>query len=116
MKPRVLFIVTGDPRTSPRPAEAVRIAAGVSAWQRADIAVYLREDAVLALGESNDSLVDEDGYAQYWPMLAESHQPIYVQKNAAALRKLGPAIVPFAEITDGQLAELAAAQTCVIRF
>ena len=40
MKPRVLFIVTGDPRTSPRPAEAVRIAAGVVAWKRADIAVY----------------------------------------------------------------------------
>src|SRR5271170_4040822 len=107
MKPRVLFIVTGDPRTSPRPAEAVRIAAGVGVWQRADIAVYLREDAVLALGESARGLVDADSYAQYWPLLAESGQPIYVQKNAAALRELGPATVPFAEISDGQLAELA---------
>jgi hypothetical protein len=116
MKPRVLFIVTGDPRTSPRPAEAVRIAAGVVAWKRADIAVYLRGDAVLALGESDDGLVDADHYAQYWPMLAESSQPIYVQKNATALRELGPATVPFAEISDGQLAKLAAGQTYVIRF
>jgi len=116
MKPRVLFIVTGDPRTSQRPAEAVRIAAGVGVWKRADISVYLREEAVLALGESAGGLVDEEDYAQYWSMLAESSQPIYVQKNAAALRNLGPAAIPFAEISDDQLAELTAGQTCVIRF
>jgi hypothetical protein len=116
MKPRVLLIVTGDPRSSPRPAEAVRIAAGVAAWKRADIAVYLREDAVLALGESSGGLMEEEGYARHWPILAETSQPIYVQKNAAALRELGQAAVPFREISDGQLAELAAAQTCVIRF
>jgi len=114
MKPRVLFIVTGDPRTSPRPAEAVRIAAGVGAWKRADIAVYLREEAVLALGESSGGLMEEEDYARYWPILAES--PIYVQKNAAALRELGRAAAPFREISDGQLAELAAAQTYVIRI
>jgi hypothetical protein len=116
MKPRVLFIVTGDPRTSPRPAEAVRIAAGVGAWEKADIAVYLREDAVLALGESSGGLMEEEDYARYWPMLAESSQPIYMQKNATALRELGRPAAPFREISDGQLAELAAAQTYVIRF
>jgi len=116
MKPRVLFIVTGDPRTSPRPAEAVRIAAGVAAWEKADIAVYLREEAVLALGESSGGLVEEEDYARYWPILAESSQPIYAQKNSAALRELGQAAVAFREISDAQLAELAAAQTYVIRF
>jgi hypothetical protein len=116
MKPRVLFIVTGDPRTSPRPAEAVRIAAGVGAWKKTDIAVYLRDAAVLALGEATGRLTEEEDYARYWPILAESSQPIYVQKNAAALRELGQAAAPFREISDGQLAELAAAQTYVIRF
>ena len=60
--------------------------------------------------------MEEEGYARHWPILAESSQPIYVQKNAAALRELGQAAVPFREISDGQLAELAAAQTYVIRF
>ena len=95
MKPRVLFIVTGDPRSSTRPAEAVRIAAGVSAWQKADITVYLRDTAVLALGESSGVLMEEENYARYWPMLAESGQPIYEQKNASSLAKLGEAAVPF---------------------
>ena len=116
MKPRVLFIVTGDPRTSPRPAEAVRIAAGVGAWKRAEISVYLRDAAVLALSESSAGLVEEENYARYWPMLTESSQTIYVQKNAAALRELGQAAAPFKEISDAQLAELAAGQTYIIRF
>jgi sulfur relay (sulfurtransferase) DsrF/TusC family protein len=116
MKPRVLFIVTGDPRTSPRPAEALRIAAGVGAWKKADIAVYLREEAVLALGESSGALMAEEDYARYWPLLTESNQPIYVQENAAGLRGLEQTTVPFMEISDVQLAELASAQTCVLRF
>ena len=48
MKPRLLLIVTTDPRISPRPAEAVRIAAGVGAWQKIDVTLYLRDAAVLA--------------------------------------------------------------------
>jgi hypothetical protein len=116
MKPRLLIIVTGDPRTSPRPAEAVRIAAGVGTWQRVDIALYLREEAVLALGESGGGLVDEGDYSLYWPMLAEAGQRVYVQKDAAALRDLGTAALKFTEISDDQLAELAAEQTCVMRF
>ena len=116
MNPRVLFIITGDPRTSPRPAEAVRIAAGMGVWEKVEVALYLRENAILALGESVEDLVDHDNYTHYWPVLAESGRPVYVQKNAAALQKLVPAAVPFAEISDEQLAELAAEQTYVIHF
>ncbi|MGP8199509.1 MAG: hypothetical protein ACLQU4_08420 [Limisphaerales bacterium] len=116
MKPRVLLIVTGDPRISPRPSEAVRIAAGVAAWKKADIAVYLRGDAVGALGETPGVLLEEEGYARHWPILAESDQPVYVQKNAAALRVLGRPAAPFREISDAQLAGLAAAQTYVVHF
>jgi sulfur relay (sulfurtransferase) DsrF/TusC family protein len=116
MKPRVLFIVTADPRSSARTAEAVRIAAGVKAWQKSDVVVYLRDAAVLALGESPGRLIAEEDYARYWPIVAESGQPVYVQKNAKALAEVGQSAVPFKEISDEQLAELAAKQTYVIRF
>jgi len=95
MKPRVLIIVTGDPRTSPRPSEAVRIAAGVGAWQKVEIAVYLRGEAVRMLGEPPAGLVDEEDFFQYWPILAEFSQPVYAQKNAAALRELGRPAMAF---------------------
>jgi hypothetical protein len=116
MKPRVLFIITSDPRTSPRPAEAVRIAAGVGVWEKMEIAVYVRGEAVRALGESEEGLVDEDNFAQYWPMLAKAASPIYAQKNADPLAQLAPTRAPFTEITDDQLAALAAKQTYVISF
>jgi sulfur relay (sulfurtransferase) DsrF/TusC family protein len=116
MNPKVLFIVTGDPRTSPRPAEALRIAAGVGVWKKTEIAVYLRGDAILALGESGGELMDEEDCARYWTILKEFSQPIYAQKNAAELRKIGRGATPFKEISGQQLAELASEQTSVLRF
>jgi len=116
MKPSALFIIESDPRRSGRPAEAVRIAAGVGAWKKVELAVYLREAAVLVLGEQAEALMDGDDYARYLPVLRESGGPVYVQEGAAALGELGHATLPFEEISDEQLAGLAAARGCVLRF
>lgn len=114
--PSVLFIVGGDPRTSPRPAEAIRIAAGVGAWKKADVSIYFREAAVLALSEFADEFVDEDNYVRYLPIVGEFGRPIYAQKNAAQLSEIGEARLTFKEISDEELAALAAASTYVVRF
>ena len=116
MNPRVLLIVTGDPRLSPRPAEAIRIAAGVGVWQKADITLYLRDAAVLALSESAEEFVDEDHYTRYLPMLGSPGHPVYVQRGAAQLDQLGAAPVRFEEIDDAQLAALAARSDSVAHF
>jgi hypothetical protein len=116
MKPNALFVIQSDPRGSGRPAEAVRIAAGVGAWKNVEVAVYLREAAVLALGEHVEGLVDGENFARYLPLLRESGHPVYAQKGAAALGELGPATAPFEEISDEQLAGMAAACGCVLRF
>ena len=116
MKPGALFIIEIDPRLSGRPAEAVRIAAGVGAWKKVEVSLYLREAAVLVLGEQAEELKDGEDYARYLPVLGESGRPIYAQKGAAALGELGQASLPFEEISDEQLAGLAAACGCVLRF
>ena len=114
--PNVLFIVSGDPRTSPRPAEAIRIAAGVGAWKKANITLYLRDAAVLALSEFADEFIDEDNYTRYLPIVGEFGRPIYAQKNAAELSEIGESALEFKEISDTELAELAAKNTYVVRF
>lgn len=114
--PKVLIIVTGDPRNSPRPAEAIRIAAGVGAWKKVDITLYLRDAAVLALSEFADELVDEDNFTRYLPIVAEAGRPIYVQKGSPQLAELGEPALKFQEISDDDLAKLAAQSTCVARF
>lgn len=116
MNPRVLFIITSDPRKSPRPAEAIRIAAGVGTSKKAGVSVYLRETAVLALGESVDDLADEDNFTRYLPLVAEAGGPIYVQCGAPWLAELGESPWRFQEITDAELADLAAKSNYVARF
>ena len=116
MKPSALFIVTGDPRASAQPAEAIRIAAGVGTWKKTDIHVYLRGPAVLALSEYVAEFIDEDNFSRYLPIVGEFGRPIYVQRDAELLKELGESPLKFEEIDDTRLAELAANSNYVLRF
>jgi len=116
MRPSALFIVTGDPRSSAKPAEAIRIAAGVGTWKKADVIVYLRGPAVLALSEFVDEFIDEDNYSRYFPIVGEFGRPIYVQRGAPLLGEIGESPLKFEEVDDAQLAKLAAKSTYVLRF
>ena len=116
MKPSVLFIVASDPRTSPRPAEAIRIAAGVGTWKKTEILLYLRDAAVLALSEFPDDFVDSDNFARYLPILTEWGRPVYVQSGTAFLTGLGEPAAQYEQITDEDLASLAAKCDYVARF
>jgi hypothetical protein len=116
MNSSVLFVIDADPRVSGRPAEAVRIAAGVGVWKKIDVAVYLRDAAVLILGENTDELVDGDYYARYLPVLGESGHAVYVQEGASCLAQIGQGALPFREISDSALAQIAAERAQVIRF
>jgi sulfur relay (sulfurtransferase) DsrF/TusC family protein len=116
MNPSALFIVTGDPRSSAKPAEAIRIAAGVGTWKKSEITVYLRGPAVLALSEFVDEFVDEDNFTRYFPIVGEFGRPIYVQRSAPLLSEIGEAPLKFEEIDDTALAKLAAESNYVLRF
>jgi sulfur relay (sulfurtransferase) DsrF/TusC family protein len=116
MKPTVLFVITQDPRKSARPAEAIRIAAGVGTWKKTDIRVYLRDAAVLVLSEFTDELVDEDNFIRYLPILGEFAKPVLVQHGSPRLADLGEPALPFEEIDDDQLAVLCGECTCLARF
>jgi hypothetical protein len=113
---KILLVIAEDPRASGRPAEAVRIAAGVGAWKKVEVALYLRGAAVRLLGEDAAELVEGESYARYLPLLARAGAPVYVEKGTPELARLGRAALAFEAISDGQLAELAAGRGCVLRF
>jgi hypothetical protein len=115
MKPSALFIITGDPRSSHRPAEAVRIAAGVGTWKKIAINLYLRDAAVLVLSEYVDGFVDEDNFSRYLPIVKDFGR-VYVQQGQPLLADLDQPTLPFEEIDDSRLAALAAGHTYVLRF
>ena len=112
----VLFIITTDPRTSPRPAEAVRIAAGVGAWKKVAVTVCLWGAAVLALSEYPDELTDGDHFRRYLPLVTESGGLVCAQLGAPLLGDIGEAPVAFRQISEDDLAALTLQNEYVIRF
>jgi hypothetical protein len=94
----------------------VRIAAGVSVWGKVEVTLYLRAAAVEMLSQETDEMVDEESFRNYLPILGESGRPIYVEKGAAEMLKLGQSAMAFQEVNDGELAEMAAKFNSVIRF
>jgi hypothetical protein len=112
----VLFLVTSDPRETHRPAEAIRVAAGLGAWKKADVRVYLRGPAIRALGEWVDDLKMEDDFTRYLPIIRDWGRPVWVQSGAPEISDLGEATVPFEEISDLELANRCSQATSVLRF
>ncbi len=116
MKPKVLILVTSDPRTTHRPSEAVRIAAGVGAWKKAEVQLYLRGPAIRVAGEWVDDLVREDDLVRYLPLTVGPGRPLWVQAGAAELSDLGATPVEVEPIDDRELARRCAESTYILRF
>lgn len=112
MSARVLMIITGDPRTSARPIEALRIAAGIAVWKKVEMSVYLRGEAALLLSDS----LDNEDCRKFWPLLVESSRGIFTQRHPAAGCAIDSPVAPFTGISDEKLAELAGRQKYVMRF
>ena len=108
-----LFIVTSDPRTSPRPAEAVRIASGVNPWQKGVIAIYLHGPAILSLGENTGELVDEELFTQYWPIFQENGGKVYIENGSSFASQVSKNSTP---IEIPELARIALNSQWVNRF
>ena len=112
----ILFVIGDDPRINGRSAEAIRIAAGICQWNKVEVSVYLRDAAVLILSESREDLVDPDNYERYLPLLAKPDRPIYAQSGSSMLKQMERGPFAFKEISEIELAQLAANHSQVIRF
>jgi hypothetical protein len=110
-----LFIVTSDPRHSHRPAEAIRIAAGVGAWKKVTAHLYFRGPAVLCLAEFPDELVQSANIERYLPTAAEGGE-LLAQDTAPELEDLGKPGLKFTTVSDAQLASITARMRYVLRF
>jgi hypothetical protein len=116
MNRTALILITSDPRTSPRAAEGVRVAAGVGAWKKVSITLYLRGAAVLCAGEFADELADGDTVARCMPMLGGAGRPVYAEAGNPFLGELGDGPVCPELVDDAGLARLVAEHDFVLRF
>lgn len=104
MARRLLLILSADPSLTGRPAEAVRLAAGLAACGQLQVRVYLHGPAVKALAPQASDAVDMDLLIQCWPLVASLEAPVLVE--AGALQRYGvvETSVPRLEISRSALA------------
>jgi hypothetical protein len=108
----LFVVVSADPRSSHRAAEAIRLAAGVAAWRKVDVSIYFCGPAVIALNGDPDDFVDEESFTRYLPMLKEFGSSILVEAGATNGRgKEG-----WQAISTEQLASIAGDKTYLLRF
>jgi hypothetical protein len=85
---KLLILIGGDPRTSTRPAEAVRIAAGVGAWQKVRVSVYFEGEAIRCLTEAAEDSQGGPILVQYLPMVTAHGGEIYVEAKHRLLNEV----------------------------
>lgn len=114
--PSILFLIDADPRVSARPAEAVRIAAGIAAWNQGKVSLCLVGPAAAALTDWPEDLKDGDSFERCLPSFIESGGRIYtLAKTVEPAAPRGPA-VGFEKIAAPELADLSARATQLLRF
>lgn len=115
--PKTLVIVETDPRSSARPAEGIRIAAGIGAWKKTDVTLLLRGPvAGYSLQEYADELVDEDNFTRYLPIVVEAPRPIYIEDTFTDFAALDGSPWKYEVIPAGKTAELLRQHDYLIRL
>jgi hypothetical protein len=114
--PRTLVLIETDPRTSPRPAEGIRIAAGIGAWRKTEVTLLLRGPAAYALQEYADELRDEDNFVRYLPLVAEGPNAIRVEDSFADFAALDGSAFKYEIVPRAETAALIAAHDYLIRL
>jgi len=115
--PKTLVIIETDPRTSPRPAEAIRIAAGIGAWRKTDVTLLLRGPvAGYSLQEYADELIDEDNFTRYLPLVVEQPRPILLEDTFTDRAALEGSPWPYEVIPAARTAEMVREHNYLIRL
>lgn len=111
----LLIEIASDPRTSPRPAEAVRIAAGIGAWRKVQVHVYFEGVAVRALDEFADELANGELFSQYMSAIPNHGGRILVDEKNPLLESIKPSI-HFEALPQEELQQFIAMADHVMRF
>lgn len=112
---RLLIIVSADPRQSGRLAEAIRLSAGIGAWQKVAVTLFVGGPAVNGLRPGEGRFVDEDNIVEFLPALAAHQREVYVEAGHPMLTGGGEPL-PFPQLDEQGLARLAARHDYVMHF
>ncbi len=93
MKKSVVILITEDPRLSPRPAEALRVAAGLAVWDQLDITVRLRGPATQLVEANVHEMRDDEVIEQSLALLREKGIPVLSAPDGQSYPNVGISMV-----------------------
>lgn len=76
----LLVAIGGDPHATDRPAEAIRVAAGIGAWKKVRVSVCLHGPALACLTEPSENLEAGELIAEHLPAILEHGGEIFAVK------------------------------------
>jgi len=115
--PKTLVMIESDPRSSARPAEGIRIAAGIGAWKKTDVTLVLRGPvAGYSLQEYADELIDEDNFTRYLPLVVEAPRPIYLEDSFTDVAALEGSPWKYEVVSGAKIDELVRTHDYLIRL
>lgn len=110
----MLIVIASDPRASHRPAEAIRVASGLSSIGSIQIEICFCGLAALILSQNSDLFVDGEIIKKHLPLIAKSAEKIWAESGDPILE--GEEQIPYTRLGLTELSELARRHDRVVRF
>ena len=115
MSYRILIATSADPRSSRRAAEAVRVAAGIGAWEKLTVDLYFHGPAVWCLDQFASEFPDGNVFEQYLPSISRHGGKIYAEAESEHLGEV-ESEVAFKAASPGDVRKLLRTVKYTLRF
>ncbi len=115
MGPKIVFLIRSNPEKSHRPAEAIRIAAGLGVGKN-PVKIVLSGESPRILSSEEDDLIDLEIIEKFLPLIKEMDIPLYVDRAPLAHIDLKNSPYDFRAIDTEEFSELLAGGHYVFVF
>jgi len=112
---KIIFLIRSNPSESHRPAEAIRIAAGLGTGNNS-IKVILSGESVRILSPDEDDLEDIDIIEKFLPIIKDWEIPLYVEKGSLTGIDLKGSPYAFRIVDNDEMSEVLAGGHSIFVF
>jgi len=112
---KIIFLIRSSPYESHKPAEAIRIAAGLGTGNNS-IKVILSGESVRILSQDEDDLEDIDIIEKFLPIIKDWEIPLYVDRDSMGGIDLKKSPYSFRTVDNEEVAEILAGGHSIFVF
>ena len=104
---KIIFLIRSNPCESHKPAEAIRVAAGLGTGNNS-IKIILSGESVRVLSPDEEDLEDMDIIEKFLPIIKDWGIPLYVDRGSLAAIDLKRSPYEFRTVDNAEVSEIVA--------